>query len=407
MKAIQFNFGVRRYVLSLLLGKLYEPFFWSPWSCTSYREIEEPRLPTPEWVKIQTRYGGICGSDQHLVHLIGSPTLSALGSFPFTPGHENVGTIVQVGDQVEGYSVGDRVVAEPTLWCRPRGFPDLCPACARGDTQLCERTLEGSIAPGLQIGACRDTGGSWGEFFVAHQSQLLRVPDDMSDESALMLEPFATCLHAVLANRPGDGETALVIGAGVIGLGVVAALRAVESKAKIIVLARHAVQKEWAARLGADHVILESKATDPISEFASLVGGRVLAPIVGRRFMMEGAKAVFECVGNGDTIDLAVRLAQAGGRVVLAGLASFPKGIDWTPIWLKELQVRGVLTYGNDILKSGRRRTFEVALELMHCGKVDLSALVTHRFPLHDYARAFKTLSQKGTNHAVKAVFEF
>ncbi len=404
MQAIQFNAAIPRYALGLALRQLYPPILWSGLSCVQYREVAEPRLPNDEWVKIKTRYGGICGSDDRLLHLLNSPSASVNASFPFTIGHENCGTVAELGAKVGAFAIGERVVAEPGLWCKPRGFKDLCPACARGDIQICERVTGGAVSPGLIIGACRDTGGSWSPYFVAHQSQLVRVPDAVSDENALMVEPFATSLHAVLANLPREDDTVLVIGAGVIGLTIVAALRAIESRARIFVLARHPFQQDLARQLGADVVIPSSG--DYADEYARAIGAKSLKPIFGKRVLVGGADVTFECVGNGDTIDDALRFTRSGGRVVLTGAASFPKGIDYTPVWMRELQIHGTYGYGHDEYRGERHRTFDVAFRLMTQGRVDLAPLVTHKFALRDYQRAFHVLTHRRRERAVKIVFD-
>ncbi len=408
MEAIQFDAVIPSYAIGKLLGRVYPPILWSRLSCFQYRQTPEPRLPNEEWVKIKTRYGGICGSDIHLLRLEGSPAASVLTSFPFTVGHENFGTIAETGAGVSGLSIGDRVIAEPTLWCKPRGFTDLCGACARGDIQLCERVTQGVVSPGPILGACRDTGGSWGPFFVAHESQLLRIPDEMSDENALLLEPFATSLHAILVHPPRDTDTVLVLGAGVIGLTMVAGLRAIGSRARIIVLARYPAQQELARHYGADVVIPAGRGYDYAAEFARAVGGKLLKPILGKRVLVGGgADVVYECVGSGDTIDDALRFARPKGRVVLVGLASLPKGVDWTPIWMKELEVKGSYTYGYDEFAGKRCRTYDLALELVSKQKIDLKPLITHKFPLDQYGRAFATIGNRGRAQALKVVFEF
>ncbi len=386
---------------------LYEPLLWSGFSCVTYRDAPEPGLPNSEWVKIKTRYAGICGSDNGLLHLKNSLALSGLGSYPFTIGHENLGTIAETGTAVRGFAVGERVVAEPTLWCKPRGFQSPCPACARGEIQLCERVTEGAISAGPEIGACRDTGGSWSPYFVAHESQLVRIPDAVSDANASLLEPFSTSAHAVLANMPGDEDTVLVIGAGVIGLGIIAALRAAESRARIIVLARHKKQQELARHYGADAVITSTRGSSLYAEFAHATGAKVLKAIMGKPMLLGGADVVYECVGTGEAIDHAFRLARGGGRVVIAGLAAFPKGVDWTPVWMHELRVHGTLATGEDEFKGERHRTFDLALGWIARGKVNLEPMLTHKFPLHEYARAFQTVNQRGRAAAIKVAFEF
>lgn len=407
MKAIQLDPTIPRYVFGKALGTLYEPLLWSGFSCVTQREVPEPRLPTPEWVKVKTRYAGICGSDNGLLHLKNSLSTSGLGSFPFTIGHENYGTIAEIGSAVRGFAVGDRVVAEPSLWCKPRGFTELCAACARGDLQLCERVTEGTISAGVEIGACRDTGGSWSAYFVAHESQLVHVPEEVSDVNAALLEPFTVSIHAVLANMPRDDDSVLVIGAGVIGLGIIAALRAAGCRARIIVIARHPKQQELARRFGADEIITATRGSALYSEFARTTGAKLLKPIMGKPMIIGGADVVFECVGSGEAIDHAFRLARGGGRVVIAGLAAFPKGVDWTPVWMHELQVHGTLAASEDEFEGKRHRTFELALQWMARGRADLTPMLTHTFPLHEYARAFETVNHRRRAGAIKVAFEF
>ncbi len=236
MKAIQFNATIPRYAIGLAGQKISTAVLWNGMSCTSLVEAPEPTLPNDEWVKIKTRYGGICGSDTGTIHLHTSPYLSPWSSFPFTFGHENFGTIAQVGARAGDFKLGERVVVEPLLWCKPRGFKDWCRFCARGEINLCERLREGTVAPGIGTGFCRDTGGSWSEYYVAHASQVHRVPDTVSDENAVLVEPFAIGLHAALQFPPRADETVLIMGAGIIGLLTLAALRQTGSRFDICLL---------------------------------------------------------------------------------------------------------------------------------------------------------------------------
>lgn len=160
MKAIQFEATTGRYLFGLALRNLIPGILLSGLSCTHETDTAEPTLPAEDWVKIKTRYGGICGTDMKSIHLDISMYYSPLASTSFILGHENVGTIVEVGAQAGEWQAGQRVVVEPTLWCKPRGFDDLCEFCARGEINHCLRVTEGNLSPGLQIGACADTGGS-------------------------------------------------------------------------------------------------------------------------------------------------------------------------------------------------------------------------------------------------------
>lgn len=405
MKAVRFVESIPRYLLSRAIGTFYQPIFWSRLSCLEYREVPEPPLPNKDWVKVKVRYGGICGSDMGTIFLHTSPSLSAFTSFPFTLGHENVGTIAELGTGVGGFEVGERVVVDPTLSCEVRGFAELCPACQRGDTNLCQRFTEGSISPGLLIGSCRNTGGSWSPFFVAHKSQLLKLPPSVNDGNGVMVEPFSVALHAVMRNYPRDEEAVLIVGAGVIGLCVVAALRALGSKARVIVLAKHPFQAEAARRYGADQVIRLERGY--YEELAEALGATLHKPLLGKQAMVGGADLSFDCVGSGDSIDDTLRFTRSGGRMVLVGLAALPKEIDWTPIWLNEIEVKGSYAYGIELYQGERMHTFQITLDLMAEGAVDLAPLVTHKFKLEDYREALAAVANKGRTGVIKAVFAF
>jgi len=407
MQALQFVQSVPRYGVTKALGRLARSAYWSRIGCLQLRDVPEPRLPTPEWVRIATRYGGICGSDLGVIQLHASTTTSAITSFPFTLGHENVGVIAEVGKSVDGLAVGQRVVVNPLLGCEARGFRNLCPACAAGQPNLCLRFHQGTVSPGTMIGFCRDTGGSWSPSFVAHRSQVIPVPETLSDEEAVLAEPFAVALHAVLRNQPRDDQTVLVLGGGVIGLLTVAALRAIGSRARLLVTARYPVQAEAAARLGADIVLRTRGRAELYRQVAQLTGAEVLKPVIGRPLVQGGVDIVFECVGSGRTIDDALRLARAGGRVVLVGLAATPRGVDWTPTWLHEIEIRGAMAYAVEQFRDERIDAVRLAVRLMAEKAVELKPLVTHRFALGEYQKALATVTSKGASGAIKAVFAF
>jgi len=426
MKALQLIENIPRYLLTKAVGAVYPPVFWCPLAMLQYREVPEPALPGPQWEKIKTRYGGICGSDMNTIFLKDSPALSAFVSFPLIPGHENVGIIAEVGTPPlspqkpalskaeglggmkgrEGFAPGDRVVAEPLLPCATRGIVEPCEFCQRGEFSLCQNFAEGDLSPGFGIGTCRSTGGSWGPYFVAHQSQLFHVPENVSDENALMVEPFSVALHAVMHNFPDDDDTVLVIGAGVVGVCTVAALRMLGSGARVIVVAKYPFQGEMAQRFGADEVIYLQEG-DYFQAVAGATGGKLYKPVLGKRVLVGGADIVCECVGSASSIDDSLRLARSGGTVILVGLAAIPKRVDWTPIWLNELTVKGSFWCSMETVQGRRVRTFQLALEWMAEGKLDLAPMVTHRFRLDDYKRALAITADKGQHRVVKSVFVF
>jgi threonine dehydrogenase-like Zn-dependent dehydrogenase len=150
MKAIRYNASIPRYALAKTLGRAARSLLWSGISCTYMDEIPPPPLPGSEWVFIKTRLGGICGSDMGMVTAAASPYYEPMISMPLTLGHENVGHITEIGAAVSDWRVGDRVVVEPLLWCRPRGFDQLCRFCAVGEINRCVFTNWRQLEPTLR-----------------------------------------------------------------------------------------------------------------------------------------------------------------------------------------------------------------------------------------------------------------
>lgn len=407
MKAVQFMVSVPRYVFGLVGGRIAPGAFISPLSCVQYRDISEPQLFGSGWVKIKTHYGGICGSDLNNIRLHDSPSLSPFGSKVFTFGHEQVGTIVEKGERVTDFHFGQRVTADPVLPCLTRGINPSCPNCQKGEWSRCENFAEGNLSPGLIIGSCANTNGSWSPYFLAHHFQLFAIPDEVSDENAILVDSFCSALHPVMRNFPRDEDTVLVIGAGVVGICAVAALRMLGSRARIIVLAKHRFQGEWAQRYGANEIVYISGG-DYYKEIAKLTGATLYKPILGKRVMRGGADIVYECVGSDNSIDDALRFTRAGGTLSLVGLVGQTKKVDWTPVWFKELNIRGSLaSCSNEVYQGQKKRPYQLALEWMAQGKLDLSSLLTHTFALEDYKLALNKAMHKGRYHLVKAAFIF
>lgn len=408
MKAVRFHPTIPRYAAGLSLGKLSNSILWSGLSCTSYDEVPDLELPGDEWVIIKTRYGGICGSDMSAIHLSGSPYFTPFMSFPYTFGHENVGRIARLGRNVAGFEGGDRIVVEPTLWCRPRGFPDLCRFCQRGEINRCERITQGDISAGMMTGFCRDTSGSWSEYFLAHQSQLYMLPDEIDDENGLMIEPFAVGLHAVINNLPEEKQLILVVGAGTIGLCTTASLRLLNPNCEIHVLARHQFQAEAALKLGADRVISASKDHDVYEQISDITGAQLLTPILGKRVLHGGYDQVYECVGSDNSLDDSIRLTRSGGEVILVGVPGISKHVDWSGIFGQELTLKAAYIYNHAEDYSGKKwSAFDLVIKFMLEGKVDIGWMVTHKYKLDQYPQALKLQSHRSEHQVIRTVFEF
>jgi threonine dehydrogenase-like Zn-dependent dehydrogenase len=376
---------------------------WMPW--LSLSEYPQPALPGPEWVRIRPLLAGICGSDISLVTGRASPILSPFASFPAILGHEMVGVVEEAGSAA-GEWAGARVVVDPVISCFVRGL-DPCVACRDGLPALCRHAADGSISPGMLIGYCRDLPGAWSEAMLAHASQLHRVPDAISDETAVLVEPLACSLHAVLAAPPQEEERVLVVGGGTIGLGVIFALRTTHPEADITAVARHPMQARLAERFGATRVVLDHDGDGPQRAAVAVTGARGHQPIVGDEVFTGGFELVFDGVGSRGSVDASLRVVAPRGRLVLLGTAGELEHLDLTLAWARELRIIGSYVYGREASLPGAPHTFDHLLDrLAEPGAPDVAEMVTHRFGLDRWRQAMIVASGRGRHASVKVVFD-
>ena len=404
MQAIQYIKSVPRYLMVRLLGKRWKSLYTSGASCIRLTEIDEPKLPNPEWVKIKTRLSGICGSDLATITAKGSPYFSPFTSCPFVLGHEVVGEIAEIREGIEGYTAGDRVVIEPVLSCEIRGIKPGCHQCQNGHFANCENITQGNISAGIQTGYCRDTGGGWSPYFLAHKNQIHRVPDSLSDEIAVLLEPFACALHGVLKANLKDTDEILIIGAGTVGLLTVAAIRAIGKQNRILIVCKYPHQRQLASELGADEILSSDKSL--YANFCRLTGAESYQPELGKPVLLGGVDVTFDCVASATTIDDALRFTRAQGRVMLVGMPAIPKNIDWTSVWYKELEVSGAYTYGVENYAGAEIRTFTLGIRLLEQMRDKLLPLIGERFSLKEYRQAIQAAMSTGRSGAVKTIFD-
>jgi len=351
-------------------------------------DVPEPSPPTRDWVRVMPNLSGICGSDLAAISGHVSLYLDPLTSYPFVPGHEVVGVLDD----------GSRVVIEPALGCKVRGIDPPCPRCAEGRPGLCYNVTEGPIEVGLQTGYCADTGGGWGEVLVAHPSQIHAVPESLSDEAAVLIEPLACCVHAALRGGATKDDVVVVSGAGTIGLLTVAAVKLFTPPRRLIAIAKHPTQRDLARKLGADQVVPPNEVFQRV-RFAT--GARRLEGM-NRSLLLGGADITFECVGRADSLNDAVRFTREGGRVVVVGMPGEEK-VDWAPVWQRELTVTGAYAYGSEPQRKGRA-TFELALEA--APDMHLEALTGPLFGLGEYRDAIAYAMSAGRLGAVKVAFD-
>jgi threonine dehydrogenase-like Zn-dependent dehydrogenase len=374
-------------------------------------DAEAPDLPGPGWHRVRPLLSGICGSDLSTVDGRSSRYFEDIVSFPFVPGHEVVGVLDEGGTTADGSILppGSRVVLEPVLGCIARGIDPPCAACARGMTGDCERVALGHLRPGLQTGFCADTGGGWSSAgLVAHRSQLHAVPDTMSDEDAVTVEPVACAVHAALrAGLQGD-EVVAIVGAGTVGLAVTGALGHLTrtgrcpEPATVLVGARHRHQQALAVTFGATTAYGADELGRAVRrQSRSMALG---APRVGGQQLTGGADVVFDCVGSAQSVAQSLAMVRPRGRVVLVGMPGRVH-LDLAGLWHREVTLAGAYAYGTEqVGGDGPVRTFDLAMEVV--GALGTGRLVSATYPLERFEEALAHAGAAGRRGAVKIAFD-
>ena len=303
--------------------------------------------PTPRSgeILVESTVIGVCGSDTH----------AAAGHHPFVPlpynpGHEVVGVVRELGTDTTGVQVGDRVIVEPTLPCWG------CKMCTSGRINLCEN---------LRFFGCVYDQGGMADFFTIPANRVHLVPDDLTDLQAVLIEPLSTPVHAVKLSGDVAGKAVAIMGAGTIGLLVLAAARHFGAR-RIVMTDMLPSKRERALRLGADAVV-DAGGTDVASQVRAELG--------------ESADVVFDCVAVQSTIDQAVQLAIKGGSVIVVGVPARPVNVSLPEIQDLQIRIQGSATYLPE--------DFATATEIIRSGEVRVEDFVTAQYPLEQAAAAF------------------
>ena len=322
-------------------------------------ESQKPS-PKPDEILVAVARVGICGSDLHAYH--GRHPFIEL---PIVPGHEFAGTVVETGANVHGFAPGQRVTLEPSLVCGE------CYNCTHGRYNICEK---------LQVVGCQ-TSGAMSEYLAVPASKTMGLPDDVTWDQAVMVEPLAVGVHAVRVARVQAGTNVLILGAGTIGLMVLQAAKALGA-GQVMITDLIQDRLDLATKLGADHAVNPSR-TD-------------LAQALEAAFGPQRADVILECVGIAATARDAVRVARKGTRIVLVGVFEEEVLVNLGLVQDRELELVGTLMYVED--------DFPTALELVRTGQVKVESLITHRFPLGQAAEGFAVADSRGA--ALKVVLE-
>ncbi len=401
MRAIYFDKDIPKALVVKALKPLWSGVVFTSLSPTRYVELPEPDLPGPRWVRVKNKQCGICASDLSLLFVDGDPTVAPAalpGNQRLYLGHEVVGQVTEVGPNVTRVKVGDRVIMDSRFQgatCLSQEIDPLCRHCAEGNYTRCENASAG-VGP-------RGVGGGWGDSFTAHETEVYPIPDDLTDDQAVMIEPLSIGLRAVLRRMPGAGQHALIVGSGSVGLNTLQCLRTVSPDCHITTIARHPHQAEMGRRLGADEVVT---GEDGYQAAVRITGARLYEGMFGNRMLLGGFDVVYDCVGSARTLHDSLRWVRAGGTVVMVGIKLSPLKLDLNPIWYQEVDLTGVYAHGVEVWEGKTWRTYDLVVELLRQGKLSVDGLITHRFPLSEWKRAVSTARDK-RNGAIKVVLNY
>ncbi len=323
------------------------------------REIAAP-VPESDDVIVAVAAAGVCGSDVH--GFMGTTGRRTPG---IVMGHELSGRVIEVGDHVSAYQVGDCVVVQPLQTC------GTCTMCRAGRSNVCRnRTLIGMHEHGAYAEAVR-----------VPQGQLYRMPDNLSWEQGAMVEPLSVALHAVNLAPLNLMESVTIVGAGTIGLLTLLAAR-LKGAGTIIVTDRSPHRLELARRLGAD-IVVDVAEHDPVQVVQDATAG-------------EGTHASFEAVGLTPTVQQAVAVTRIGGHVTWIGNSQPDVTLNMQQVVTREITIRGSYGFAGE---------FGQAIDALRTGRIDVMPLIERIAPLEDGPQLVHDLAQ-GTLDAVKVVLK-
>jgi L-iditol 2-dehydrogenase len=328
---------------------------------SSYRHLEMTNLPTPvpgpTEVLVQVAACGICGSDVH-----GYDGSSGRRIPPLVMGHEAAGIVSVLGAAVTGLSVGDRITFDSTVFC------GACTNCLRGEINLCDQRR----VLGVSCGDYR-CSGAFAEYLVVPQHIVHRLPEKMSFSDAAMLEAVSVALHAVSLSNIAPGQSALVIGAGMIGLLTLQALR-VAGCSQVFVADVDASRLQLATNLGA-HALLATGA-DLVTQISNLTDGT-------------GVDVAVEAVGLNQTILTAIDCVRKGGTVTLVGNVSPEVILPLQKVVTRQIRLQGSCASAGE---------YPLAIELVASGKIQVKPLITAIAPLEEGPQWFERLYSREPN---------
>jgi L-iditol 2-dehydrogenase len=330
------------------------------------RDVPDPELAGPGDVRLTLQAVGVCGSDLHYYRTgrIGSQVLTA----PWIMGHECTAVVESIGSAVTALRPGDRVAVDPLIAC------GRCDQCLSGRANTCRQQRF--------LGCPNQQHGCMCQLLVMPAECCFRVPAHLSPGSAVMVEPFAIALHSQRLWGDPAGKSIGILGAGPIGLCVLAALRLAGARA-IAITDRLAYRLDMARSLGATSAH-HTERSDVVREISAA--------------HPDGLDAVFDCSGEQAALDQGVALLEPGGTLVIVGIPEIDRiSFDISALRRKELAVINVRRQ-NDCTGD--------AVEILGSGRLDLDPVITHHFGLAESKQAFDLVANYG-DQVQKALIHF
>jgi threonine dehydrogenase-like Zn-dependent dehydrogenase len=228
----------------------------------------------------------------------------------------------------------------------------------------------------------------------------------LSDEAAVLADPFSVSLHSILHSPPPSQGTALVYGVGTLGLCAIPILRALHPDVRVIAVARFAHQARLAEELGAHSVLPHAPPRALIAAVARETGVEEIQPWRGLPVLNGGVDVVYDTVGKPETLEIGLRVTRSRGRISITGVEA-PRRFEWTPLYFKEIAVVGSNAFGIESIAGRRQHAMQWYFELQKAYGIDLTPILTHRFALSAWRDAFLTGYDQAASGAVKMLFDY
>jgi len=325
------------------------------------KDIDIPKVGHND-VLIKIHKTAICGTDMHIYHW--DAWAQKTIPVPMAVGHEYFGRIVDMGSEVRGFSVGDRVSGEGHITC---GY---CRNCRAGRRHLCRNT----------VGVGVDRQGCFAEYLVIPASNAFKLPDAITDDIASILDPFGNATHTALAFNM-VGEDVLITGAGPIGIMAVAISKHIGAR-HVVITDVNDYRLGLARQMGATRAVNVTK--EKLDDVMAGLG------------MQEGFDVGLEMSGNATAFRDLLRTMHHGGSVALLGIPPGETAIDWNQVIFKGLNMRGI--YGREMFE-----TWYKMAAMLQSG-LDITPVITHHFPVQDFQRGFEIM---GSGQSGKVILDW